>query len=62
MNQQRSRRIIFSDFAGHVKTLQENLGHYFVTFTLDCYGHLTDTMRKASAERMQAFIENLQNV
>ena len=44
-----------------IKTLQENLGHYSAAFTLDCYGHLTDTMKKASADRMQVFIENLQN-
>ena len=26
------------------------------------YGHMTDTMKKASADRMQVFIDNLQNV
>ncbi len=45
-----------------VKTLQENLGHYSAAFTLDCYGHFTDTMKKANADRMQVFIENLQSV
>ena len=42
-----------------IKTLQENMGHYSAAFTLDRYGHMTDTMRRASANRMQAFIENM---
>lgn len=40
-----------------VKTVQENMGHHAAAFTLDQYGHVTDTMRQASANRMQAFIE-----
>ena len=39
-----------------VKTVQENLGHATAAFTLDFYGHCTDEMRQASANRMQAFI------
>ena len=42
-----------------IKTLQENMGHYSAAFTLDRYGHVTDTMRRESANRMQAFIENM---
>ena len=42
-----------------VKTVQQNAGHYSAAFTLDRYGHVTDTMRKESAERMQHFIEGL---
>ena len=42
-----------------IKTLQENLGHYSSAFTLDKYGHVVDSMKKASADRMQAFIESL---
>lgn len=42
-----------------VKTLQENLGHHTAAFTLDQYGHVTDTMKEASAKRMEAFIEGL---
>lgn len=45
-----------------VKSLQDNLGHYSAAFTLDQYGHVVDSMKKASAERMQAFIDNLVNV
>lgn len=42
-----------------IKTLQENMGHYSAAFTLDGYGHVTETMRKASSDRMQRFIEAL---
>lgn len=42
-----------------VKTVQENLGHYTAAFTLDQYGHVTETMKQASAQRMEAFIDNL---
>lgn len=42
-----------------VKTVQENLGHHTAAFTLDQYGHVTDTMRQASAQRMEAFINGL---
>ena len=42
-----------------IKTLSENLGHYSVAFTLDRYGHVTDSMRKTSSDRMQRFIEAL---
>lgn len=39
-----------------IKTVSESLGHATVAFTLDVYGHVTDKMRKDSADRMQAFI------
>lgn len=42
-----------------VKTVQENLGHHTAAFTLDQYGHVTETMKQASARRMEAFIEGL---
>ncbi len=42
-----------------VKTVQQNAGHYSAAFTLDRYGHVTNTMRKESADRMQRFIEGL---
>jgi len=41
------------------KTLQEALGHHSAGFTLDTYGHVTDRMRKDSADRMDAFIKGL---
>lgn len=42
-----------------IKTVQENLGHHTAAFTLDVYGHVTDQMRQASADRMQRFITGL---
>lgn len=43
-----------------VKSVSENLGHASVAFTLDIYGHVTEDMRKSSADRMQAYINSLQ--
>ena len=42
-----------------MKTLQENMGHFTAAFTLDRYAHVTETMKRESANRMQAFIEAL---
>ena len=42
-----------------IKTLQENLGHHTAAFTLDVYGHVTEQMKRNSADRMQRFIESL---
>lgn len=42
-----------------VKTVQENLGHATSAFTLDIYGHVTEKMKKDSANRMQAFIQSV---
>lgn len=42
-----------------VKTVQENLGHHTAAFTLDQYGHVTESMRQASAKRMEAFYNAL---
>lgn len=41
-----------------IKTVSENLGHATVAFTLDVYGHVTEQMKKDSADRMQAFIDS----
>ena len=43
-----------------IKTVSENLGHATVAFTLDVYGHVTEQMKKDSADRMQAFIDSAQ--
>lgn len=43
-----------------VKTVQENLGHHTAAFTLDVYGHVTEQMKKASAQRMEAFIQSIE--
>ena len=42
-----------------IKTVSENLGHATTAFTLDVYGHVTDKIRKDSADRMQAYINSL---
>jgi len=42
-----------------IKTVQGNLGHHTAAFTLDTYGHVTEEMRRDSANRMQNFIDGL---
>lgn len=42
-----------------IKTVQENLGHATAAFTLDIYGHVTDKMKRDSADRMEQFIKSL---
>jgi len=42
-----------------IKTVQDNLGHHTAAFTLDVYGHVTEQMKKDSAERMNKLIENI---
>ena len=43
-----------------IKTVQENLGRHAASFTLDVYGHVTETMKKRSADRMEAFIKSVE--
>ena len=40
-----------------VLTVKENLGHHSAAFTLNTYGHLTQAMRRDSAERMEKLIQ-----
>ena len=42
-----------------IKTVQANLGHATVSFTLDVYGHVSQNMRRQSAERMNKFIQSV---
>lgn len=42
-----------------IKTVQNNLGHATAAFTLDVYGHVTDSMKKESAARMEKFIQSV---
>ncbi len=42
-----------------IKTVQENLGHATAAFTLDRYGHVTEQMKQASADRMEKFIRSV---
>lgn len=42
-----------------VKTVQENLGHATAAFTLDVYGHVSEKMKKESADRTEKFIKKM---
>ena len=39
--------------------VQGNLGHATAAFTLDVYGHVTEQMKRESADRMDRFIKNV---
>lgn len=45
-----------------IKTVQGNLGHHTSSFTLDVYGHVTDQMKDASAQRMENYIKSVSNL
>lgn len=42
-----------------IKTVSNNLGHATVAFTMDKYAHVTITMQKDSAQKMESFISSL---
>ena len=42
-----------------IKTVSESLGHATVAFTLDRYGHVTETMLTQSATKLQQYIMNM---
>ena len=42
-----------------IKTVQGNLGHATAAFTLDVYGHVTDQMKRESADKMEDFIRRV---
>lgn len=42
-----------------IKTVQGNLGHATASFTLDVYGHVTEKMKRESADRMQKYIDGI---
>lgn len=42
-----------------IKTIQQNLGHYSVSFTLDVYGHVSDRMVQEAADRMEGYFESV---
>lgn len=42
-------------------TVQTNLGHHTAAFTLEVYGHTTEDLQTQSANRMQGYIESIQN-
>lgn len=45
-----------------IKTVQSSLGHHAAAFTLDVYGHVTDDMKRASAKRMEGYIEEIKKL
>lgn len=45
-----------------IKTVQGNLGHHTAAFTLDVYAHVTEQMKKDSAQRMEGFIKGVLNL
>lgn len=44
-----------------IKTVQENLGHATAAFTMQVYAHVSDKMKKESADKMQAYIDSIGN-
>ena len=44
-----------------IKTVQSNLGHATASFTLDVYGHASQRMKQQSADRMERYIQDVQN-
>ena len=42
-----------------LKTIQENLGHAGISITMDTYAAFTDDMAKASAERMEEYLNRI---
>ena len=42
-----------------IKTVQTNLGHATVSFTLDVYGHISRKKRQQSTERMSKIIQTV---
>lgn len=42
-----------------IKTIQGNLGHASAAFTLDVYGHVTEEMKRNSANRMEGYLQTL---
>lgn len=42
-----------------IKTVQGNLGHATAAFTLDVYGHVTEQMKRDSAQRMEHYIKDV---
>ena len=43
-----------------IKTVQENLGHYAAAFTLDTYGHVTEQMRRDGADKINRYVEGME--
>ena len=44
-----------------IKTIQSNLGHSNISTTLDVYAHVTQKLKKESADKLENFIKSLRN-
>lgn len=42
-----------------IKSVQEDLGHHSAAFTMDTYAHVTESMKRANADRIQQLINSL---
>ena len=42
-----------------MKTVSASLGHYSVSFTMDKYGHVSNSMRKMAAAKISQYIDDL---
>ncbi len=45
-----------------IKTIQGNLGHATAAFTLDVYGHVTEEMKRNSADRMESYMKAISDL
>lgn len=54
-----SYAVVSIESGDDIKTVQANLRHAAASFTLDVYGHVSQKMRRQSAERMEQFIRKL---
>ena len=54
-----SYAVVAIESGDDIKTVQSNLGHATASFTLDVYGHVSQNMRRQSAERMDKFIRKV---
>ncbi len=56
-----SYAVISLENGDSIKSVQENLGHATASFTLSTYAHVSETMKKDSAERMDKYFKNAKN-
>ena len=54
-----SYAVVAIESGDDIKTVQSNPGHATASFTLDVYGHVSQNMRRQSAERMDKFIRKV---
>lgn len=54
-----SYAVVSIESGDDIKTVQANFRHATASFTLDVYGHVSQKMRRQSAERMEQFIRKL---